>query len=263
VWRRERLDTLETLLWAWTFAIVGFFTFSTFKLDHYVFPAAPALCLLCARAWCDVRADWMSRRNAGARVGLQLVGPLLVVIGLGAGALLIARLELPGGAVIVPVALTLAGAVLTARVNIRGSRPPAIPWGVVIAMIITYAGIVGFAMPALEQRKVVPDVARWVSARAHSERIATYRLNRWEPAFRFYVGRHTAFLDDPAAAERFFDAPEAFYCAMNRDAFDEFVARGVPLKVVYEREGMWATSGRALWRRPLTEVHFVIVTRSP
>ena len=49
VMRRERLDGVETMLWAWTLAIVGFFTLSTFKLDHYVFPAAPALCLLCAR----------------------------------------------------------------------------------------------------------------------------------------------------------------------------------------------------------------------
>ena len=32
--RREAVDTLEILLWSWTAAIVGFFTLSTFKLDH-------------------------------------------------------------------------------------------------------------------------------------------------------------------------------------------------------------------------------------
>src|SRR5206468_11890090 len=64
--RRDAVDTLEVLLWSWTAAIVGFFTLSTFKLDHYVFPAAPALCLLCARAWSDVRADPLARRHAGA-----------------------------------------------------------------------------------------------------------------------------------------------------------------------------------------------------
>ena len=53
--RGERVDAVETVLWGWALAVVGFFTFSTFKLDHYVFPAAPALCLLCARAWADVR----------------------------------------------------------------------------------------------------------------------------------------------------------------------------------------------------------------
>jgi 4-amino-4-deoxy-L-arabinose transferase-like glycosyltransferase len=264
VWRRERLDTLEILLWAWTFSVVGFFTLSTFKLDHYVFPAAPALCLLCARAWSDVRADRESKRNAGALVGLHLVGPFLVLIGLGAGVFLIARLELPRAAAAVPIAVTLAGVFLTARVNIRGGIPPKVPWIVMTAMTISYAGIVGFVMPALEHRKVVPDLARWTSVHVQeSDRIATYRLNRWEPAWRFYVGRHTTFLEDASAAEAFFRSPEPFYCAMNRKAFDEFVARGVPLRIVYGREGMWATSGRVLWRRRLPPVHFVVVTNKP
>jgi 4-amino-4-deoxy-L-arabinose transferase-like glycosyltransferase len=35
-----RVDAFEILLWSWVAAVVGFFTASTFKLDHYVFPAA-------------------------------------------------------------------------------------------------------------------------------------------------------------------------------------------------------------------------------
>jgi len=35
----------------------------------------------------------------------------------------------------------------------------------------------------------------------------------------------------------------------------------VPLKKVYMREGMWATSGRVLWRRRLPPTRFVVVTR--
>lgn len=261
VGRGAGLDTLEILLWAWVATVLGFFTMSSFKLDHYIFPAAPALCLLCARAWSDVRAD-RSMRHAGARVGLQLVGPLLVVMGLTAGGFLIARLELPPAAIVAPIAITLAGVLLTAIVNIRSAFPPAIPWIVMTAMTITYAGIVGFVMPALEERKVVPDVARWVSSRTQEQRIATFGLNRWEPSFRFYVGRHTTFLDDPVTAERFFYAPGAFYCAMNRRAYDEFVADGVPLTIVYQREGMWATSGRVLWRRRVPPVRFVVVERA-
>src|SRR4029079_11152520 len=69
--RGVRIDPVETMLWAWTAAIVGFFTLSTFKLDHYVFPAAPALCVLSARAWTDARA--------ATRIGRQLIGPLLIV----------------------------------------------------------------------------------------------------------------------------------------------------------------------------------------
>jgi hypothetical protein len=43
--RRRACSTEERVLWAWNVAVFGFFSFSHFKLDHYVFPAAPALCL--------------------------------------------------------------------------------------------------------------------------------------------------------------------------------------------------------------------------
>jgi 4-amino-4-deoxy-L-arabinose transferase-like glycosyltransferase len=265
--RREAVDTLEVLLWSWTAAVVGFFTLSTFKLDHYVFPAAPALCLLCARAWSDVRADPLTRRHAGARAGLHLVGPLLVVVGVGCGYFLVARLELPRAAVAVPIAITLAGAALTAIVNVRGRagrRPPRSPWIALVALLVAYAGIIVFVVPALEERKVVPDVARWVAVHARGDtRIATYRLNRWNPAFRFYVGRHAALIDDPHEAEELFRSPRPFQCVMRRAAFQEFVARGLPLTVLYERDGLWATSGRVLWRRRITPEQFVVVSARP
>jgi 4-amino-4-deoxy-L-arabinose transferase-like glycosyltransferase len=263
--RRQSVDTLEILLWSWTAGIVGFFTLSTFKLDHYVFPAAPALCLLCARAWSDVRADPLDARHAGARAGLHLVGPLLVTIGIGCGYFLVARLELPRTAIAVPIAVTAAGVLLTAIINVRGragGRPPRYPWIALMALLVTYAGIIAFVIPALEERKVVPDISRWVAAHAGGEgRIATYRLNRWNPSFRFYVGRHASLIDDPREAEEFFRRPQPFYCVMRRAAFQEFEALGVRLTVVYQRDGMWATSGRVLWRRRITPERFVVVTR--
>jgi 4-amino-4-deoxy-L-arabinose transferase-like glycosyltransferase len=265
--RRERVETIEILLWSWTAAIVGFFTVSTFKLDHYVFPAAPALSLICARAWSDVRADPQAPRHAGSRAGLHLIGPFLVIIGVGCGYFLLARLELPRAAIVVPVAITLSGAMLTGLINVRGRlghRPPRYPWIALAALLITYAGIVAFVIPAIEQRKVIPDVARWVAAHAGDDvRIASYRLNRWNPAFRFYVGRHMTLIDDPREAEQLFRGPHVFQCVMRRAAFQEFVANGHQLTILYERDGLWATSGRVLWRRRLVPEQFVVVSRSP
>jgi 4-amino-4-deoxy-L-arabinose transferase-like glycosyltransferase len=262
--RRRSRDPVEVLLWAWSIAVVGFFTVSRFKLDHYVFPAAPALCLLCARAWVDVRTDPYAPDNRGARVGLHLVGPLLVVLGLGGGYFLIARLELSPAAIVVPAVMTVAGMIVTAHINIRGGRPPRVPVVALAAMTVTYAGIVLFVMPALETRKVVPDLARWVAVHAEArDRIATYRLNRWNTAFRFYVDRHATMLEAPEEASAFFTATEPFYCVMLEPAYEEFVARGAPLMLVYERDGMWATSGRVLWRRRVPPTRFVVVTRAP
>lgn len=261
--RGETLDGVEVLLLSWVGAVVGFFTFSTFKLDHYVFPAAPALCLLCSRAWFDVRAARLSPRNAGSRFGLYLIGPLVVAVGVGCGYFLIARLELPRLAILVPVALTLAGATLTALANVRGAAPPRAPWIVIAALLVTYLGLVEFVMPALEQKKVVDDVARhMISRQTGAERLATYRMDRWNPAFRFYAGRHVTFLTDPDQARAFFESPEPFFCLMRRPAFDEFVAQGAPLEAVHHERGMWATSGRALWRRRITLTEFVLAARA-
>ena len=263
--RGERLDSLEVLLWTWTAAVVGFFTASTFKLDHYVFPVAPALCLLCARGWVDMWHDQFASRHAATRAGGHLVGPLLVVMGAGCGYFLVARLELPRLAVVVPIVITASGVALTIFANTRGRlrlKPPLVPWFGVVALGITYVGLILFVMPALEQRKVVPDVAHWVASHAEGDtRVASFRLNRWTPTLRFYVDHPMAHLEEPAAAEAFFRAPQPFYCVMRRAAYDEFVARGVPLIVVYERDGMWATSGRALWRRREKPAQFVVVTR--
>ncbi len=259
--RGEGLDGVETMLWGWTLAIVGFFTLSTFKLDHYVFPAAPALCLLCARAWSDVRADQVTSRHHAARIGFYLIGPLLLAAGVGCAYFLMARLALPRGAVIVPLALIVLGGAATAGAFLRRARPPRIPWLVTGALIATYVGLILFVLPAFESHKVVPDVAQWLAAQAGpADRVASFRLNRWNPAYRFYVGRHTVFLEDTAEATEFFRAPQPFYCVMRRDAYDEFVARGVPLTLRYEREGMWATSGRALWRSGAPLARFVVVS---
>ena len=244
---------------AWTLSIVGFFTFSRFKLDHYVFPAAPALCLLCARAWLDVRAARFSPRHIGSRIGLHMVGPIVVAIGLGCGYFLIARLALPPAAVVVPIALTLAGVSVTTLANLRGGLPPRAPWIVLVALVVTYAGLITFVMPALDQKKVVDDLARDLSAvSSGTEPVATFRMDRWNPAFRFYVGRHVTFLNESHEAEAFFrSTPGPFYCLMRKPAFDEFAAKGIPLQIVRERDGMWATTGRSLWRKRIPTTQFV------
>ena len=157
----ERLEAVEMLLWIWTFVIVVFFTLSTFKLDHYVFPAAPALCLLCARAWFDLRNARLSPRHAGARVGLQLVGPLVVAMGIACGYLLVVRLELPAHAMAVPVTPTVVGVAFTVLANLRGRLLPRTPWIPLVGLFVTYVCVVAWVMPALDRRKVVDDIGRW------------------------------------------------------------------------------------------------------
>jgi 4-amino-4-deoxy-L-arabinose transferase-like glycosyltransferase len=261
---RRSLDGVEVLLWAWAMAVTGFFTLSHFKLDHYVFPAAPALCLLCARAWVDLHGHPHAPEHRGARIGLLMVGPLLVLLGIATGYFLVARLDLPAAALAVPVAVIGGGVLMTARLAVLGGRPPRVPWIALAALTTIYAGVVLFVMPALERQKVVPDVARWVAAHTDQRhRIASYQLNRWNPAFRFYVDRPVAMLESEEDVDALARGADPFYCVMLEPAYDDFVAHGVPLAQVYAREGMWATSGRALWRAAPAPTRFVVVTGPP
>jgi 4-amino-4-deoxy-L-arabinose transferase-like glycosyltransferase len=258
--RGER-DTFEVLLWSWTIAIVGFFSVSRFKLDHYVFPALPALCLITARAWMETveaRAGQVGRVGTFTRLGAMAVGPILVIAGITAGVLM-QRLDLPAAAILAPVSLVLAGGVLIARSSLHSL--PRVPWSAFAAFGVTYAVIVLFVGPALEQWKVVPDVARWVVTHAEpATRIGTYRLNRWDPALLFYVEHQTVVLDTPDQAAAFFADSEPSYCVMRGSEFDDLVSRGFAIEAVYRRSGMWATSGRALWRQGATFTDFVVVT---
>ena len=260
--RAKSLDSTSVLLWCWSIAIVGFFTASRFKLDHYVFPAAPALFVVCARAWVNIRGRASTPETAGARLGAHTISPILVLAGTGGGYFMIARLDLPNAAMIAPVVMLVAGIAATARVSFARSRLPEAPWAALAAMIATYAAVITWVLPALEQKKVIPEVARWVKEHAGpNARVGTYRLNRWSNAFRFYVDHHTSHMDGVEEARAFFADPTPGYAVMTREFLYELSRQGVSLQVEYEREGMWVTSGRALWRRREPPTRFVVVSR--
>jgi hypothetical protein len=69
-------------------------------------------------------------------------------------------------------------------------------------------------------------------------------------------------LDSDDKLIEFFKSPEPFYLVMRQPEYEGFLARGMPLEEVYAREGMWATSGRALWRTADPATRFVVVTRT-
>jgi 4-amino-4-deoxy-L-arabinose transferase-like glycosyltransferase len=252
------IDPFDAILWAWTLTIIGFFSLSRFKLDHYVFPAAPALCLICAKAWVDAQ---LPTAAPGVKVGVRLIGPTLIVCGIGVGIFMVSRLNLPSPALSVAAALAAAGI----WASLRYGRVPAngAPAVAITALGITYAGLVLWVMPAIERGKVVPDVAAWVASRASTtDRVATFRLNRWNPAYRFYVNRHTEMLDSDEDARRFFSDPSPFYCVMTMPLYDALRAAGVPLTIAYRREGLWVTSGKALWREQPETTEFIVATGS-
>ena len=168
------------------------------------------------------------------------------------GYFLVARLDLPPLAMSVPFALTLAGdRDGRDRCVARADDCRRIPWLAIVALMVTYIGLVRFVMPAIERQKVVPDMAAWVAGEAGPDavdrQLSPQPVESGVPFLRRTARRvPRGSRTKPKRSSRH---PEPFYCLMRRErAATSFVARGIPLDVRLERDGMWATSGRVLWR---------------
>ena len=124
-----------------------------------------------------------------------------------------------------------------ALANVRGACRRARPGSCLRALIVTYGGLVAFVMPALEQRKVVDEMAE-VTARAQRRRahrqLPAESVESGVPLLRRPprdVSRRTG------RGRRLLQCAAPFYCLMRRDAFDEFVAQGAPLRIVLRARG--------------------------
>jgi hypothetical protein len=239
------MDAAERLLWCWTVAILAFFSFSRFKLDHYIFPAAPALCLLCARAWAGARAE---ADSIGARVGVRTIGLLLVIAGIAVWLLLDrVPLTLSGFSVLLPIALILGGLASIARIIRARPGVPAAPLWPIATLVAGYAVVILVALPAFEEAKPIGRLAQTVAAHiGDNDAIGMFRLNRWSGSWRYYVNRHTVRLETLEDVMAFFSMPGGHYCAMPRSDFDELVGLGMRLHIIYEQEGLFTTTGRNL-----------------
>jgi 4-amino-4-deoxy-L-arabinose transferase-like glycosyltransferase len=258
VWTHEEpAPTVEVLLWSWVATVVTFFSASQFKLDHYVFPAAPALYMLCAIAWHDASDPKNPRtRHHGVRLGLALVGPILMVAGI-ALAVVMRRFELPVVAWGLPVAWIVLGLAQTVGGSRGRQNAPAITAG---AFGLFYIVAVGLVLPQIERQKVVADVSRWVARRATDDtRLCSYRLNRWNNSFLFYVGRPVEMTDSADVVRGLSSAAAPLLCVMPQSAYDELRKKDIHLPILYRREGLWATSGKALQRSRGSLTPFLVV----
>jgi len=138
------------------------------------------------------------------------------------------------------------------------------PFAATAGLLTVYAVVLVVGLPAFEQVKPTRRLARLVAETARPEdHVGMYRLNRWSSSWRFYVGRHSDRLETDAQVAEFFARPGRHYCAMLRHDYEQLVARGMRLRVIYEETGLFTTTGRSL--RAGDKAHkdtFIIVTEN-
>jgi 4-amino-4-deoxy-L-arabinose transferase-like glycosyltransferase len=262
--RGQRFSDAEFLLLAWVLALVGFFGLSRFKLDHYVYPVAPALCLLAAESW--DRARRLPADHTFTLVGVSLVG----VVQFGGGCYMLFGL-IPGLSVavsgwiyLIPTAMILAGVVATWDLQRRNWVPRLGPMPQVLALLVVFAVIQTVGYAAIERAKPIKAMALATrTMAAPGDLVAGYRMNRWMPSWRFYVDRPTKRIETREELLAFFATPGTHYCVMFGHEWRVAQLAGLKARVVLDRRGLMMTTGRGLRGGQASQARFVVVTDAP
>jgi 4-amino-4-deoxy-L-arabinose transferase-like glycosyltransferase len=266
LWRRSRpsLGTDEKLLWLWAAIVIAFFSVARFKLDHYIFPAAPAFCLIAAKAW-NAAALGERRDARGTGWAVMAVGGGLIFAGTFASlALFELNLELPETAILLPIVLTLGGVALLWAVMTAGWRVPRTPVVPVVMLLVIYGLIVMIGLPTLEHTRPTALIASRLQQRTSPDEPAgIYRLEQWRASLRYYAQRPLARLSTPEDLHGFAAQSRPIYVIMVRRDYRSLRGSGLHLREVFRCR---AVVGTIRTKSGLRRQHWddlILVTNAP
>jgi len=263
-YRRAVADSNERLLWIWSAVVVGFFSLARFKLDHYIFPAAPAICLLASKAWHEA-AQGSDRVGRPVRVvGLSLAA-LLVVGGTFAIVYMFELdLDLPTTAVLLPIALAAGGAGYMIHAAHRHWWLPRTPVVLTLALLATYAVVVEVGVPLLDRLRPTALVARALHDHTPPEAMTgIYQLEQWRASLRYYGERPLKALNTPAEIAAFLDSPSPRYVIIRRRDFRSLREDGLPIHDLFHRHAVMGTARASSGLRRQLWGELLIVTNCP
>jgi hypothetical protein len=236
------------MLWAWIAVVFGFFSASRFKLDHYIFPLAPAACLLAADAWQSAATD-TSHRYRFTSWSLLITGLLLAVLGVvGAVALVSVDLNVPTlSASIVLSVLVVGGLGWVGYLLTRKFRPPRAGWPLGATLLVMYAGVVLVGYPVFKETRPGADLGTWLQSHTDApDHIVIYRQGQWKASLRFYA-RHpvqqTELADELLATWR---SPGRTYAVMVDSDVNVLRQAGLPVIEVHSERAVIGNAGQYL-----------------
>jgi 4-amino-4-deoxy-L-arabinose transferase-like glycosyltransferase len=245
------LSTDEKLLWLWAALVIGFFSIARFKLDHYIFPTAPALCLIAAKTWHE--ATIPERGSAWfTRLAVLVLGGGLVLAGTFTSVYLFELdLELPASAIVLPVVLALGGVALLTAVAKAGWRVPATPLVPAVTLLALFAIVVTIGFPTLEHTRPTALIAGTLHKKAPADApVGIYRLEQWRSSLRYYAQRPLAAVSTPEELAAFVAQKRPVYLFMRRREFRAARAAGLEVYEVFRCRAVVGTiKGRAGLRR--------------
>jgi 4-amino-4-deoxy-L-arabinose transferase-like glycosyltransferase len=246
------------MLWLWVFVVIAFFTAARFKLDHYIFPIAPACCLLAARAWHDAAHDARWRWTG---LAVRSIAATMILGGLVASvALFRINLGLGASALWLPAALIAGGAVLGVQIlRRRGLLPTSIDIPV-LTLVAAYGVVIVVGLPILEGSRPTAPLGRWIAENSPAgSTVGIYRVNDWRASLRYYTGRHVVTLANREELSEFFaQYPDGYVVMLQHDA-RHLSESGMDVREAVGRPAIVGRTGRYL--RKQVWGRLVVVTR--
>jgi len=263
-------QTEERLLWLWAAVILLFFSVARFKLDHYIFPAAPACCLIAARAWREAAqeadaAAGLAHQWLGTRAAALIVAAVLLVGGsFGSVALFQLNLDLPPSAIAFPIVLAIGGTALLYAASTVGWKMPPTPIAPVLTLLAAYICIVTIGFPALELTRPTALVGKTLQRLTSNDTpVGIYRMEQWRASLRYYAERPVARLSTPEDVVAFISEARPVYLVMLRRDYRELRRRGVELREVFKCRAVVGTTRTRTGLRRQQWDDLIIVTDAP
>jgi 4-amino-4-deoxy-L-arabinose transferase-like glycosyltransferase len=254
-WRAAiKIPPEEILLWTWVGVVFVFFSIARFKVDRYVYPAAPACCLLAARAWMSVsvlRPELAAARdNVFARWSVTALGIIFVVAGIvSAVSLFDLGFELPRAAVLIPISLAAGGLVLETTILRRRAVSATLFGTILVTLLVIYTCVLTIGLPLLERARPTAAVAESLRPKlAENDQIGLYRLEKWRFSLRYYLERPIDRLQNPTDVKAFLTNKGGYILMLDED-FARLRSDGVNLRAVSERPAVTGTTGKGLRRQ--------------
>ncbi len=246
----DGVETGERLLWLWALVVVGFFSIARFKLDHYIFPAAPACCVIAAHAWREAAHD-ADGRLWGTRYSVLLIAGLLIVGGsFGGVALSQLNLGLPATAFVLPLAVFVGGVALLFQMERINWRVPVSVNALLVMLLVSYTIVVAIGFPALERVRPTARVARQLARlSAPTAPVGLYRLERWRGSLRYYLNRPIDRIETFEDLSAYLSRTEPVYVVMLRRDYFELCDHHVPAHLLTAHRAVVGTTGRGFRRQ--------------
>lgn len=209
-WRRGTpVDPLDVAMWLWIAVVLLVFTMVPFRVDRYIYPAAPACCVLAVRGWWLASADVRWREFAATRAAVALIA--VAYAGLGATlwwSLPRLGLALPTVVWWLPAVIVSGGLAIAAGVvRSRDGLPRLAGWPVMTLLAI-YAAVAHAGLPLLRTGLPIADVGRFIAKQTvEPEPVAILGLDRWEEGLGYYLRRSPQRLQDTVETQSFAQTP--------------------------------------------------------